>query len=73
MHWGAHHPSEKQGVISVATIALFYGTAKTYLELFNGYGDVIAYVNYQFYIDKFMTPKGYLESFRLRATQFDEK
>jgi hypothetical protein len=36
-----------------------------------GYGNAIDHVNYQFYTDKVSTPKGYLETFRVRARQFD--
>lgn len=63
---------KKQNVISVVTIAPFYSTVIPYLELFKGYGGIIDFVNYQFYTDKVKTPKGYLESFRFRATQFDK-
>ncbi|KAF3440584.1 hypothetical protein FNV43_RR18868 [Rhamnella rubrinervis] len=63
---------KNHSVISVATIAPFYSTAKPYLELFKAYGGVIDFVNYQFYTDKVKTPKGYLESFRFWATQFDK-
>ncbi|KAJ6996328.1 hypothetical protein NC653_013050 [Populus alba x Populus x berolinensis] len=38
----------------------------------NNYGDVIDYVNHQFYTDKVRSPKGYLAAFQLRATQFDK-
>ncbi|KAI9394145.1 hypothetical protein POPTR_005G059400v4 [Populus trichocarpa] len=63
---------KNQSVISVATIAPFHTTVLPYIELFNKYGDVIDYVNHQFYTDKVTSPKGYLAAFRLRATQFDK-
>ncbi|KAA8547002.1 hypothetical protein F0562_003431 [Nyssa sinensis] len=63
---------KNQSVISVATIASFYSTAIPYIELFNRYGDVIDYVNHQFYTDKIKTPAGYLQAFRLRTAQFDK-
>jgi hypothetical protein len=56
----------------VATIAPFHTTVLPYIELFNKYGDVIDYVNHQFYTDKVTSPKGYLAAFQLRATQFDK-
>ncbi|GLT72314.1 hypothetical protein SLA2020_442610 [Shorea laevis] len=62
---------KNQSVISMATIAPFYTTAIPYIQLFNGYGNVIDYVNHQFYTDKVTTPQGYMEAFRLRARQFD--
>jgi hypothetical protein len=63
---------KNQSVISVATIAPFHTTVLPYIELFNKYGDVIDYVNHQFYTDKVTSPKGYLAAFQLRATQFDK-
>ncbi|XP_059623204.1 chitinase 2-like [Cornus florida] len=63
---------KNQRVIAVATIAPFYSTVIPYIQLFEGYGDVIDYVNHQFYTDKVKTPKGYLEAFRLRTQQFDK-
>lgn len=63
---------KNQSVISVATIAPFHTTVLPYMELFNKYGDVIDYVNHQFYTDKVTSPKGYLAAFQLRATQFDK-
>ncbi|KAH7566055.1 hypothetical protein ACOSP7_022291 [Xanthoceras sorbifolium] len=64
---------KNQGVISVATIAPYYDTAAPYIQLFKGYGTVIDYVNHQFYTDKVKNPKGYLEAFKLRGTQFDKE
>ncbi|GFY87522.1 hypothetical protein Acr_05g0011610 [Actinidia rufa] len=63
---------KNQSVISIATIAPFHTTTIPYLDLFNRYGGVIDYVNHQFYTDKVKTPRGYLEAFRLRASQFDK-
>ncbi|KAK9292375.1 hypothetical protein L1049_020342 [Liquidambar formosana] len=63
---------KNKNVVSLATIAPYYDTAEYYIELYNGYSDVIDYVNHQFYTDRVKTPKGYLEAFRLRAEQFDE-
>ncbi|KAK9291980.1 hypothetical protein L1049_019932 [Liquidambar formosana] len=63
---------KNQSAISLATIAPFYSTTEPYIELYNGYSNVIDYVNYQFYTDKVKAPKGYLEAFRLRAEQFDK-
>lgn len=62
---------KNQSVISVATIAPFYSTVLPYIELFKGYGNVIDFVNYQFYTDKVRTAEGYLETFKLRVEQFD--
>lgn len=64
---------KNQSVISVATIAPFNSRAVPYIQLCDGYGDLIDYVNYQFYTDKVSTPKGYLEAFKLRAKQFDQE
>ncbi|KAK1587545.1 hypothetical protein Q3G72_014060 [Acer saccharum] len=65
---------KKQEVITVATIAPFNSTAVPYyVELFKGYGNVIDYVNHQFYTDRVKTPRGYLEAFKLRAIQFDKE
>ncbi|KAF6170486.1 hypothetical protein GIB67_031894 [Kingdonia uniflora] len=61
---------KNQSVITVATIAPFYSTTDPYIELHDGYGDVIDYINYQFYTDKVRRPQGYLETFKLRAMQF---
>ncbi|XVE86546.1 hypothetical protein DITRI_Ditri18aG0041800 [Diplodiscus trichospermus] len=63
---------KNQSVISIATIAPFHTTTTPYIELFENYGDVIDFVNYQFYTDKVRKPKGYLEAFKLRAGQFDK-
>lgn len=63
---------KNQSVISIATIAPFYTTVEPYIQLFKGYGDVIDFVNYQFYTDKVKTPKGYLEAYRFRTAQFDK-
>jgi hypothetical protein len=62
---------KNQSIISIATIAPFYSTAIPYVQLFNGYGNVIDHVNYQFYTNKVTTPQGYLKTYRLRARQFD--
>ncbi|XVF14899.1 hypothetical protein REPUB_Repub09cG0100300 [Reevesia pubescens] len=63
---------KNQSVISIATIAPFHATTIPYIELFENYGDVIDFVNYQFYTDKVRKPKGYLEAFKLRGGQFDK-
>ncbi|KAK4482107.1 hypothetical protein RD792_011534 [Penstemon davidsonii] len=63
---------KNQSVISVATIAPFYSTVFPYIELYKGYGNVIDYVNYQFYTDKIKTPKAYLKVFGNRTQQFDK-
>ncbi|GMN33543.1 hypothetical protein TIFTF001_004221 [Ficus carica] len=62
---------KNQSVISVATIAPFYTTVGPYIELFDRYEEVIDFVNYQFYTDRVRTPRGYLQTYRLRAAQFD--
>ncbi|CAK9164629.1 unnamed protein product, partial [Ilex paraguariensis] len=54
----------------VATIAPFYSTTAPYMELYNRCGDVIDYINHQFYTDKVKTLRGFLEAFRLRTQQF---
>ncbi|KAL5555543.1 hypothetical protein UlMin_037779 [Ulmus minor] len=64
---------KNKNVISVATIAPFSLTAKPYIELFDRYSDVIDFVNHQFYTDKVTSPLGYLEAFKLRASQFDKE
>ncbi|KAK3038049.1 hypothetical protein RJ639_032028 [Escallonia herrerae] len=64
---------KNQSVITVATIAPFYTTVLPYIDLFNRYGDVIDYVNHQFYTDKVKTPQGYLKAFQLRVQQFDKE
>ncbi|XP_058097327.1 chitinase 2-like [Magnolia sinica] len=61
---------KNEAVITLATIAPYYKTVGPYIELYNGYADVIDYVNHQFYTDKVRRPEGYLEAFKLRATQF---
>lgn len=63
---------KNQSVISVASIAPFYSTVLPYIELYNHYGDVIDYVNHQFYTDKLKTPQGYLQAFELRVAQFSK-
>ncbi|KAK8484106.1 hypothetical protein V6N11_027708 [Hibiscus sabdariffa] len=63
---------KNQSVISLATIAPYHKTASPYIELFDKYGDVIDFVNYQFYTDKVRQPRSYVEAFKLRAGQFDE-
>ncbi|KAJ8752027.1 hypothetical protein K2173_001053 [Erythroxylum novogranatense] len=63
---------KNQSVISVATIAPYYDTVDTYVGLFQKYGNVIDYVNYQFYTDKITKPASYLDAFRLRSGQFDK-
>ncbi|XXG60782.1 hypothetical protein AAC387_Pa04g2610 [Persea americana] len=62
---------KNESVITVASIAPYYKTVNPYIELFNGYGDVIDYVNHQFYTDRVKSPNGYLQAFKLRAGQFD--
>nr|TKR79236.1 chitinase 2-like [Populus alba] len=57
---------------SLGDEALRCTTVLPYIELFIKYGDVIDYVNHQFYTDKVRSPKGYLAAFQLRATQFDK-
>ncbi|EEF45157.1 chitinase 2 [Ricinus communis] len=63
---------KNQSVISTATIAPFHTTVIPYIELFDKYGEVIDYVNHQFYTDKVRTPAAYLTAFKLRATQFSK-
>ncbi|KAK8983007.1 hypothetical protein V6N11_054991 [Hibiscus sabdariffa] len=63
---------KNQSVISLATIAPYHKTASPYIELFDKYGDVIDFVNYQFYTDKVRQARSYVEAFKLRAGQFDE-
>ncbi|PON82190.1 2S globulin [Trema orientale] len=62
---------KNQTVISVATIAPFYTTVGPYMDLYGRYRDVIDYVNYQFYTDRVRNARGFLDTFRLRSTQFD--
>ncbi|KVH99160.1 chitinase 2-like [Cynara cardunculus var. scolymus] len=62
---------KNQSVISVATIAPYRLTTIPYIQLFDAYGDVIDYVNHQFYTDKVKTTEAYLEDFRLRTEEFD--
>ncbi|KAK0605077.1 hypothetical protein LWI29_022532 [Acer saccharum] len=50
-----------------------FTAAPYYVELFKGYGDVIDYVNHQFYTDRVKTLRGYLEAFKLRANQFNKE
>ncbi|KAM2279403.1 hypothetical protein ACFX1S_040246 [Malus domestica] len=64
---------KNKGLISVASIAPFYSTTAPYVQLFDGYADVIDYVNHQFYTDKVTTAKGYLQAFKLRAAQFGKE
>ncbi|KAD4386081.1 hypothetical protein R6Q59_009629 [Mikania micrantha] len=61
---------KNQSVISVATISPYRLTTIPYIQLFDAYGDVIDYVNHQFYTDKVRTTEAYLEDFRLRTTEF---
>lgn len=61
---------KQQDVITVASIAPYYRTVDPYVDLFQKYGDVIDYVNHQFYTDKVKYPAYYLQDFRLRASQF---
>ncbi|KAG6721581.1 hypothetical protein I3842_03G118300 [Carya illinoinensis] len=49
---------KNESLISVATIAPFYTTARPYIELFNKYGGFIDFVNHQFYTDKVRSPQG---------------
>ncbi|KAG6773415.1 hypothetical protein POTOM_020693 [Populus tomentosa] len=67
----AHYLAEKPKCHSCGHHRTFSTTVLSYMELFNKYGDVIRYVNHQFYTDKVRSPKGYLAAFQLRATQFD--
>ncbi|KAJ1401283.1 Glycoside hydrolase family 18, catalytic domain [Sesbania bispinosa] len=46
---------KNHSVISMATIAPYHLTVNPYMELFSGYGEVIDYVNHQFYTDKVMS------------------
>ncbi|XP_048442107.1 chitinase 2-like [Pyrus x bretschneideri] len=64
---------KNKGLVSVASIAPFYSTTAPYVQLFDSYADVIDYVNHQFYTDKVTTAKGYLQAFKLRATQFGKE
>ncbi|KAM7276589.1 hypothetical protein ACFE04_018455 [Oxalis oulophora] len=64
---------KNHSVISIATIAPFHRTVGPYIELFSRYGNVIDYVNHQFYTDRVGTPKGYLQAFELRSSQFDKE
>ncbi|XP_019160937.1 PREDICTED: chitinase 2-like [Ipomoea nil] len=64
---------KNQSVISVATIAPYYSTVIPYIQLYENYGDLIDYVNHQFYTDKVRTPEGYLEAFKLRTAQFGKE
>ncbi|KAK9096353.1 hypothetical protein Sjap_021850 [Stephania japonica] len=64
---------KNQSVIAEATVAPYYNTTQAYMELYRGYGEVINYVNYQFYTDKLRTPREYLQAFEFRASQFDRK
>ncbi|KAL9158828.1 hypothetical protein ABFS82_08G093500 [Erythranthe guttata] len=64
---------KNQSLITVATIAPFYSTVSPYMSLYEGYEDVIDYVNYQFYTDKVKTPEKYVEVFRNRTLEFDGK
>ncbi|XP_039033840.1 chitinase 2-like [Hibiscus syriacus] len=56
---------KNQSVISLATIAPYHKTTAPYIELFEKYGDVIDFVNYQFYTDKVRKPRSYVEAFEL--------
>ncbi|ONK56559.1 uncharacterized protein A4U43_C10F10050 [Asparagus officinalis] len=62
---------KQKNVITVASIAPYYKTVNPYIDLFRRYGDVIDYVNHQFYTDKVKYPAYYLQDFRLRASQFN--
>ncbi|KAH7685271.1 Chitinase protein [Dioscorea alata] len=62
---------KNNNAITVASIAPYYLTANHYIKLFESYGEVIDYVNHQFYTDKVKTPAGYLDAFKLRAMQFN--
>ncbi|KAK9048813.1 hypothetical protein SSX86_000431 [Deinandra increscens subsp. villosa] len=62
---------KNQSVISVATISPYRLTTIPYVQLFDAYGDVIDYVNHQFYTDKVRNTEAYLEDFRLRTAEFD--
>ncbi|WCJ31574.1 Chitinase 2 [Euphorbia peplus] len=63
---------KNQSVATIATIAPFHSTVLPYIELFSNYGDLIDYVNYQFYTDKVRKAEAYLEAFKVRSMQFDK-
>ncbi|KAJ0972102.1 hypothetical protein J5N97_020061 [Dioscorea zingiberensis] len=62
---------KNNNVITVASIAPYYLTVNYYIKLYSSYGEVIDYVNHQFYTDKVKTPARYLDSFKLRGMQFN--
>lgn len=59
------------GTISVASIAPFGSTRDIYSNLYQSYGDVIDYVNYQFYAEGLTTQSEYVNKFNDVATTFD--
>ncbi|KAI4369795.1 hypothetical protein MLD38_018199 [Melastoma candidum] len=63
---------KNHSLIKVTTIAPFANTPDAYIELFNRYKSTINYVNYQFSTDGLGTPRGILDKFKVRASQFDK-
>ncbi|KAG0566943.1 hypothetical protein M758_7G092200 [Ceratodon purpureus] len=58
------------GTITTASIAPFEQTRDVYTALFQQYGSVIDYVNWQFYANDFQTQTDYVNSFNDVATTF---
>jgi hypothetical protein len=58
------------GTISVASIAPFGSTRDIYSNLYQSYGGVIDYVNYQFYAEGLTTQSAYVKKFNNVATTF---
>jgi len=58
------------GTITVASIAPFGQTRSVYADLFQSFGGVIDYVNYQFYADGLTTQAEYVSKFNDLATTF---
>lgn len=61
---------KSSGAISFASIAPFGNTRALYADLFQKYGNVIDYVNYQFYADGLTTQSDYVNKFNDVATTF---
>lgn len=59
------------GTITVASIAPFGNTRSFYEDLFKNFGNVIDYVNYQFYADGLTTQAEFVSKFNDVATTFD--
>lgn len=59
------------GTISVASIAPFGQVRTIYSELYQSYGNLIDYVNYQFYAEGLTTQSEYVNKFNEVATTFD--